>query len=841
MLMGKKSRTKEDRRRAESATSVETVEPSRFALPSWWRSWFLEAGLLLLILVVIALRVPGLLVDELYPNWDAFGHFLAAHQMAEYLSAGQLSGYYQEWLGGLSLFQFYPPLYYMVVAGIWLLTGNVFTLEIIFRASLLLTAWLPALSLWAFTRQLVGRAAGRWALGLSLAFVFYPSVNSLYGIGSGAVLWSGLVPSVLGLSLAFLWLAALDRHRERPSSLGWLVTSALLGAAVVLTHTLSWLFVSLLFVLWLLGHRLRLKAVRSGLVSAGFSLGLAAFWLVPFLTDLSITSGSVRGQTPATWLNLQVLFPLNIPYLEPAAVIIGLLALLGTVWLVRERQWPLLSLWLGSIVFFLARGLVAGLVPDIGLHYHRFLAFVYFLMIVVSSAGLAWIWTSWADGTRRRQGYLLLLVVWLAGSYLLTFDFYAKEAGSEDQLRRPIPLSEADYPLIPEADQLVAALAEVPDVVRIAYEQPMVAAMTQLGTLVHLGVKLPLRNSQAVTGGLFMEAAPEAPFLQTVLKTIEPTHSYLWGDERLRLVKSFVEQPLSLQLARLRTFGISHYITMTRQMAERLQAEPSATPILAFDTFAVFRFEGASAALVQPIVEPPVLYLSHYGLPFRDVGQILFSGESSYQRTVIDEPATIGQLLEAEAPLEYAAVIVDGTDIGIGELNALTLLERPVAVFNAGADVVQTAEPGLTFIERLEMIPRNARQPYEDFPAGWRELQRFVDELPGGGAFMEAEVVMPTISVKQFNNEAIEFVSASRVPVAIALGYSPRWERLDGERVYRASPDRLLVMAEAGEPVRLRFNTNRSGGGLAKGISATTLAVFLGWIVYQRRRTRLDE
>ena len=126
------------------------------------------------IFLLMAIRFAGLFSGQELPNWDAPGHFFALQKMAEYLAQGQMSGYLHEWLGGLPLFKFYPPLFYVLTTGFWLATFKAVPLAFVFRLMIFLSVFSAAIGLWFFVRVFVGRFAARWAIALSAAFIFYP-------------------------------------------------------------------------------------------------------------------------------------------------------------------------------------------------------------------------------------------------------------------------------------------------------------------------------------------------------------------------------------------------------------------------------------------------------------------------------------------------------------------------------------------------------------------------------------------------------------------------------------------------------------------------------------------
>lgn len=790
-------------------------------------AWRIELALLGSILLLMLWRFSGIFSSAELPNWDALGHFFAVSKMAEYLSVGQLGGYFHGWLGGLEMFRFYPPLFYAAVAGAWLVTFKAIPLALLFRLAAFLAVFGTVVSLWLFVWTFFGRSAGRWALALSPALVFYPSAYSMFGVGGGAAFWVGLIPNAVGLALVFVWLSLLERWRQSPSDRRFIAMTAV-GAALALIHSLSLIFGGILFLIWMAANWRHAQRLPRAIGSLALSLALAAFWLLPFLSGLSLTAGSERGETNSL-MYLLAIFPFHIPYLEAGIIALIGLAILGTIILFKERKYGLLALWLGSILVFLLRWPLSRLLPSVGIHYYRFLAVVYVLQLAAAAVGADWLWRRWAEGAGRRRAYLIVLALLVAFSYFNAFDLLDRASADQDSWRRPVAWTGAEFTGSEEAEALVTRLARLKDVDRVQVEMPIDVALTDIGSHFFFATRLPGVNGQRSAEGLFVESAPQTPFLLSTIRTLQPGVNRIWGDERLRLIKPFVDQPKSVQLKRLGLFGVNYFVATSPEMVSQLDQDEGAEAVDAVGRYRIYRLTGARP-MAYRLERLPAVYLSEYGQAnFRDIALSVFAGEQTYGMPVIESRLTVNAFVE-QGGADYSAVIVDGHGLAVGEANSLKLLAVPVIVLNPNAAVRSAITDGvgnLRLVDRYETVPKNSRRLWPDWPAGWVELQAELADLT-----WTPFVSDQPLEVLEVSDQRVRFSDGG--PLVINSGYSDRWQAEGGQSVSRLTPDRVYVKAAVGEYLTVSYGRNRTD---RLGI-IVSLGAVLGLVGYCLRRRR---
>src|SRR3974390_1727626 len=76
----------------------------------------------ILSLLILFKKAWFLWTDPYYVTWDTYGHYHTILKMNEFLRMGSWQGYDWDWFGGFPLWTFYPPLYPLLVNGLFFLT-----------------------------------------------------------------------------------------------------------------------------------------------------------------------------------------------------------------------------------------------------------------------------------------------------------------------------------------------------------------------------------------------------------------------------------------------------------------------------------------------------------------------------------------------------------------------------------------------------------------------------------------------------------------------------------------------------------------------------------------------
>ncbi len=230
-----------------------------------------------------AAGVASRFMEPGYPSaWDGGAHFVRLRAMAElFLPHGRTDGWCPWWFDGFVPFQFYPSLFFVVVAGLYhLLCGTVALLTLFKLAIVAAWALLPP-AVWVLARTFrFSRYASLVAAAASLG------LSAPQGIGIQGLFGIGLIPQGVGLLLFCVALSALHvgvtvggRHVPR---------AALLAAAVVCTHVISGVYLALagtLYVVMAVSRRRwrRHRTVRRAFAIAALTAGMCAATLAPLV------------------------------------------------------------------------------------------------------------------------------------------------------------------------------------------------------------------------------------------------------------------------------------------------------------------------------------------------------------------------------------------------------------------------------------------------------------------------------------------------------------------------------------------------------------------------------
>ncbi len=794
------------------------------------RQWWPEASLFAADFAVILARLGGFLVDESPPGWDLPGHYFAFLKMArDYLPHGHVTGYLTDWLGGIALFQYYAPLLFIIMAGLWLLIAKAISAALFFRLVVFLTVCLLPVAIWYFARTFLGRRAALWALALSPAFVFYPKFYAALGIGAGSVLWVGLFPGALGVVLVFVALALAERLRQKQKSRALFVLLAVTVFGLAAGHTVSLIIGTLIFGAYALAHWREGGFVLRAAAAYGVGLALSAWWLVPFAAGNFVTATEVRGLAELKTHSLLLFFPARIPYLGVAAILLMAAALAGLWTLaVRKRADLLAALALLGALFF-GRLVVSWLFPTFTMHYERLFPFIYFLLIAAAADACRFVDEKWADAVFRRRAYLAVGVVFVAAMYVVMFDYKTEFSWSDPDARQPTPWTWSEFPYDAEGRQIVDLMKRQPDVRTVFAQMPTADALAYLGSYLYFDDALPLENGQRALGGLYVESSPLTPFVMPTVEAATQGASRGHGDIRIRWLAPFIHQPEEVHLDRLRFFGVSHVIAYTPAFIDELRRASGVSEVGGTDHFRVFRLDRA-APLARTVPYLPAVYLDLDGrLPFRDLAMVLFAGERSFDFPVIDGARDLSALQKLR-PEEYSYVIVSAGEARAGDLRTLSTLGHPLVVL--GRTRPADAAPEDIYLPAPARIPLTNTDWLDAWPTGWPELQDAV-------ASLKDQYFRPEngpVELAWQGERGLSFSSGG--PVLLDLGYASYW-RTTGDSnsaVWPVSPAFMLVTGDgerhlAYGPDRLAdFSSSLSGG---------TALLLLLWLLWPRLKRRL--
>lgn len=237
------------------------------------RAWFLTSLVLLGAVKVYA--VPGF--REL--DGDGACHTTAARLVADALVAREWPTWSNAWAMGFPFLQFYPPLFAWISGGLTALTDDPrVAVRVVLAAAHLASGW----GAFALARRLFASPGAAVAASLGYALTPWHLFEVFHWNRFPTALVWALLPWVL-------WIFELGRDGRR-----WVLPCGALLAVTALAHHGCALFVGQFLGLWAMLRWLEEPgSVRAGIreltIAGGLSMGLAAFFLVPYALESSLT------------------------------------------------------------------------------------------------------------------------------------------------------------------------------------------------------------------------------------------------------------------------------------------------------------------------------------------------------------------------------------------------------------------------------------------------------------------------------------------------------------------------------------------------------------------------
>jgi hypothetical protein len=801
-------------------------------------------------------------------------HYAVARLYAETLFPDTF-GWLHAYFGGMPFPNFYPPLFY------WLVALLEHTRLVSFDAAFKLCATLPLLltpvAVWTLAWRVAGRqrAVANCAAAASLLLLFVPQfqLKTVSGLDYFSTLVVGLYTQPLGFVLLLGWFVVYNGAHTRR----WRFAAAALLLALTLLANFFNAITAALFIAAVLLDDLwhyRCATDRDALTDARrrfiahftsplVAAALALFWLGPMLGASSYL----------------VTRPFIIPLGELVTPALCLWYAVACVGLALGLRRGGRALWAYSLACLtLGVGIVGSgtIAPRwFPLQSYRFLATLDFLLavpvglavvaayrqLVLRLGGLS-IRPAHAEPRRPRAG----LIRWAAacGGLLLvgammarvptrtTLTYYQQTANEQIDgvLKFAAMHRDGRY------------LVELPDT-RSDYTE---AGFDSRALSAYLG----LQGNESL-GIIFREASPGVLFVnpQTSAFSARPDNhgiSSVLADDL-----DFAAQPLAAHLARARLLGAKYVVVATPTMKERLKREPEIGGHFDAGTWSVFELRTPPTAPARALAYRPALVVSSFSLKARrqdESGFVRFAEEqfadnwfdvllARAPETKIDHLSNLDQfgalILDAydcadetaayntlRAYAQSRALVLLQTDAPLYQRIARARADFPRAVF-----IARTAADKGAWIESLapsHHYETSARR------AEWRAIRRALEEnkvaVPptdmdaiGGAAARDDSGALAANgfdAAAQGNMRVnVARVTSAPVPVLVNTTFHPNWQRADGQAIYAATPFAMLTFVE--RPVELAF-ARRSLDRLALFASAATLVALCGFVGWPARR-----
>ncbi len=242
---------------------------------------------LIILFVTIALflvkGVFGFLFVRNFAGMDLVGNYAFTWLMHTLLAEGRITGWTNVWFAGMPAFRFYPPLFFIITAGLNYLTFGLLSLSMAYKIVVFSSLFFFPLVVYFSFRRMGFKGDESFFISLwSLAFLF---LNGIYS-GINQTLNFGLVAQMFALNLYFVFLGEMF-HLRNLNNFKWeyyLLPSLLLSLTILSHFYVGILAVISLLVIALISFSLKQIKLVSTVTLIGFLL--SSFWWLPVLSRM---------------------------------------------------------------------------------------------------------------------------------------------------------------------------------------------------------------------------------------------------------------------------------------------------------------------------------------------------------------------------------------------------------------------------------------------------------------------------------------------------------------------------------------------------------------------------
>lgn len=489
------------------------------------------------ILAILAFKLSYLLTAEPVGGWDTAPHLYLTHLMSGYLSQGKISGWDENWYAGYPAFSLYPPLGYIVLLIPWIISFGAISVTLSFNLMLYILSFLPLIS-----AIYIGEKRGSPSLGFlaGLGFLLIPGTLGSFGNGLYGFLVTGNVHGLFGFILLLFLMDELFGKKR-------IINLSVLLSLLILTHLLSAIFFSVVFIFRFIFWPDRKPLFVSGVIAAT----LTSFWTIPFLKLLPQASGEMIGSfkdplfllfsdlSPEHFKRfLWVFDKLNLGEMVAGIPWISILVLVIIISYLKRFKFDALFSTFIFCLILVPRNIFTEF-TDTAIHYYRFAPMLWVFVILMA--------------TRLSSKSYLAAVPFI---FILFFRFDLNSPTKLDP-HPPFPGRLSNAPGKKVADEIVQYFKENPPRGRVI-EEVVTSNLSYLGSPHLFSTRLPMELGVKMGTGLLAESALCSEAFQAPLAAL--TRHEIWGGGARWLNKSFLLQPSSVQIQRLQFLGVSHVI-----------------------------------------------------------------------------------------------------------------------------------------------------------------------------------------------------------------------------------------------------------------------------------------
>ncbi len=295
----------------------------------------LELGIGLGFLAVAAAIFPNQAMGDRPIDHDHPVHFFRAWQLREFLADGRLFGWSHHWFAGNPFEYLYPFGTEALVVSVWAIGLGLWSLDTAYALTFVLF-W----ALQGWSTYYAGKAfIGRWAGLLAGAFALLDTGGYRFGGWVFAGQW-GVWPNSLAIAIGMIGIAQIPKIVTTKDRKSMAVFAIFMGLSLLthplqLVHLLMICLVSVLAVVTSERQGSRVLGTARLVVSSVIAFCIGSLWLLPFFDTKKYSENYGEPWRNAYDMGSR-LYTGNL--LEGTWMLVAILAMLGTVALLRDRR-----------------------------------------------------------------------------------------------------------------------------------------------------------------------------------------------------------------------------------------------------------------------------------------------------------------------------------------------------------------------------------------------------------------------------------------------------------------------------------------------------------------------
>ena len=741
---------------------------------------------------------------------DGSGHYAAAQIYDESIFPDTF-GWTNAYFGGMSLPNFYPPLFFWLVS--LLHHTHLVSFATAFKLVVAVPLILMPLTFWLVTYVHSGKNHA-FALGAAIATATIYSLGEVVqpnnGLDMSSTLLDGFYTQPLGFVLMLLWILVYLLPRQ---SILTFAASAVLLSLTVLANFFN-AITAIIFIAavlaWDVANLVRPttaenRPLQKNLLLHVFSpllaLALCAFWIVPMLSsyDYLVTRPLVRP------LISLMTTPLWSWYF---------LAVTGAVIWWRYGTGKLGPYLAACLILFLSLLFAGSFAPAwFPLQVFRFFSTFNFLLCVPIGISLAyvaelyrkkrkqWVSPSQNSPASSSSGKQIALIA-LSATILIA----VAVAMSFKKLTKAV----AFY--TPETFERISGALEFGKNHKDGRYLVEVLPSFADGGLVRsdslaLNAYLGSQGNEVISI-VYREASPNSSFFNATLNAFSPYRENFGISSALLADLDFINQPLAQHIRRLQFIGVRYVIIGSPEMKDRLGREDGIAARHEVGGWTIFEIAQPVAPFVRALQYRPALLISDFTVKMRSRGQYDFIrlaeeqfNDAWFDVLLVRSPERRIDLLP---PLEqFGALVLDTYDYQDEEQAMLQLKKfaqnHTLILLSSNAPLFARIKSEISQFPRAVVIERplepagdwiDEPEPSEHYNSSpirktWRSIRVVLDrdKVPMTGIEIKSQT---TTNMLQIASDGLS--AQQSVPVLFAQTFHPKWVRADTKPLYAATP-----------------------------------------------------